>query len=324
MKGLREMIREAESNKVAIGHFNVSDSVGLKAIFAASQEANLALNRREATKELKLPVIIGVSEGERNFMGVRPAAALIKSLREEYDYPIFLNADHTHSLEKLKVAIDAGFDAAVFDGSKLPFEENIKKTKEAVLYAKSANPDFLIEGELGYIGGGSTILKEIPEGAAIKPGDLTKSEEARQFVAETDVDLLAPAVGNIHGLLAKAGTRINADGPDRGRETRIDAEEFENPNLDIQRIKELRGAAGVLLVLHGGSGIKNEDFLAAIDAGISIIHINTELRLAWRQGLEKSFKDNPEEIVPYKLLPKAIEKIKRVVEQKLKLFNRLV
>lgn len=289
MKNLKEVIQEAENNKIAVGHFNISDITGLKAVF-------------EAARELKLPVIIGVSEGEREFIGVRQVAALIKSLREEYDYPVYLNADHTHSLEKLKEAVEAGFDVAVFDGSKSPLEENIKRTKEAVLYTKGVNPDFLIEGELGYIGGGSTILKEIPEGAAIKPGDLTKPEEARQFVAETGVDLLAPAVGNIHGMFANAP----------------------NPNLDIQRIKAIKEAVHIPLVLHGGSGIKDEDFLAAIDAGISIIHINTELRLAWRRGLEKSFKDNPEEIVPYKLLPKAVEEIKRVVEQRLRLFNRIV
>src|SRR3990167_6057541 len=119
IKNLLEIIKDTESKKVAIGHFNISDLAGLKGIF-------------EAARELGLPIIIGASEGERDFIGVKQCAALIKSLRETYDYPIYLNADHTHSLEKVKEAVEAGFDAIIFDGSKLPFEENIKQTKEAV------------------------------------------------------------------------------------------------------------------------------------------------------------------------------------------------
>ena len=284
---LKEIIQGAEKNKTAIGHFNVSDLVGLKAVFETAQELNL-------------PVIIGVSEGEREFVGVKQIAALIKSLREEFNYPIFLNADHTHSLEKVKEAVETGFDAVVFDVSQSPLEENIKRTKEVVEYVKSVNPNILVEGEMGYIGSGSTILEEIPEGAAIKPEDLIKPEEAAQFVKETGIDIFAPAIGNLHGIVS-AG----------------------EPKIDIQRIKDIKKAANIPLVLHGGSGIPSEEILSAIDAGISIIHINTELRLAWRQGMEKALKENPEEITPYKLLPTAVEEIKKVVEHKLKLFNKL-
>ena len=155
MKKLIEYIKEAEHNKTAIGHFNISECAGLKGIFKAAQELNL-------------PVIIGVSEGEAGFIGYRRAAALVKSLREEYNYPIFLNADHTKSLEKIKEAVEAGFDAVLFDAGKSPFEENIKKTKEAVEYVKSVNPEILVEAELGYLGSSSVILKEIPKDATIK------------------------------------------------------------------------------------------------------------------------------------------------------------
>jgi fructose-bisphosphate aldolase class II len=292
MKTLREIIQDAEKNKIAIGHFNISDLVALKAIF-------------EAAKNLQLPVIIGVSEGEREFIGTKQIAALVKSLREEFNYPIFLNADHTRSLEKIKEAVEAGFDAVIFDGANLPFEENIKKTKEVVEYVKrvsaSRRTDILVEGELGYIGTSSTILKEIPEGAAIKKEDLTKPEDAARFVKETGIDLFAPAVGNIHGMFK--------DAP--------------NPDLDIERIKKIREAAGVPLVLHGGSGIKDSDFLAAIDAGISTIHINTEIRLAWRTGMEKTLKEKPDEIIPYKLIPSAVEEIKKAVKNRLKLFSKI-
>jgi len=343
MKNLIEIIKEAEVNKIAIGHFNISDIAGLKAVF-------------EAAYKLQLPIIIGVSEGERNFIGVRQIAALVKSLKEEYSYPIFLNADHTKSLENIKKAIEAGFDMIMFDGSELPLEENIKKTKSVVEYVKSINPELLVEAELGYIPGTSTILKEISksisvnqrthqrQSAFLEQGDLTKPEEAAQFVKETNIDLLAPAVGNIHGVVTQTNadttqtntdyTRTNTEiSPQKfvssPRESTLSQREsvsmiYMNPSLDIQRIRDIKRAVEIPLVLHGGSGIKDGEILAAIDAGISIIHINTELRLAWRKALEEAFKEKPEEIVPYKLLPKAVEEIKKVVEKKLRLFNRSI
>ncbi len=286
MKTLREYIEDAKDRKVAIGHFNISDLAGLKGIF-------------EAAKELDLPVLIGLSEGERSFVGAKNAADLVRNLREQYDYPIFTNADHTHSLEKIQEAVEAGFDAVLFDAGKLPFEENIQKTKEVVEWVRKTRPEVLIEAELGYLGTSSTILKEVPEGAATTLEDLTKPEEAKRFVEETGIDLLAPAVGNIHGMFK--------DAP--------------NPNLFIERIAELRDAAGVPMVLHGGSGIRNDDFTAAIANGISIVHINTEIRLAWRNGMERALKEMPDEVTPYKLLLDPVEEVKKVVTERLKLFN---
>ena len=289
MKTLRQIIKEAEQSRTAIGHFNISECVALKGIFKAAQELNL-------------PVIIGLSEGEQNFFGTKNATLIIKNLRQEFNWPIFINSDHTKSLEKIKEAVEAGFDSVHFDGGKLTFEENIKKTKEVVEYAKSINPNILVEAELGYLGASSMILKEIPKGAAIKEEDLTKPEQAAQFVKETGVDLLAPAVGNIHGMFKNAP----------------------NPHIDLARIGKIKELAGMPLVLHGGSGIRDEEFIKAIDAGISIIHINTEIRLAWRQGMEKALAENSEEITPYKILPAAIEEIKKATERRMRLFGRIL
>jgi fructose-bisphosphate aldolase class II len=288
MKTLREYIEDAKQRKVAIGHFNISDLAGLKGIF-------------EAAKELDLPIVIGLSEGEREFVGAKNAACLVRNLRERYDYPIFLNADHTHSFEKIKEAVAAGFDAVLFDAGKLPFEENIQKTKEVVEWVKATRPEVLVEAELGYIGSSSTIMADIPEGAAVRKEDLTKPEDAARFVKETGVDLLAPAVGNLHGMFK--------DAP--------------NPDLDIELVARLRDAAGIPMVLHGGSGIKNEDFTAAIANGISIVHINTEIRLAWRQGMEQTLREQPEEVTPYKLMSGSVEVVKKVVQERLKLFNNI-
>ena len=133
MHSLRNVLDQAQKNGVAVGHFNVADLVLLKAIFAAAQELNVA-------------VIVGLSEGERGFVGDRQIAALVRSLREEFDFPIFLNADHTHSLAKAVEAAKSGFDSVVFDLSALPFEENVRQTKEAVQALKAIDPAILVEG----------------------------------------------------------------------------------------------------------------------------------------------------------------------------------
>lgn len=288
MKTLREILIDAERDKVALGHFNISDLAALRGIF-------------KAARELKVPILIGVSEGEREFIGVKVAAAIIKNLREEYDYPIFLNADHTYSLEKIKEVVDAGYDSVIFDGAKLSFEENIKKTREVVEYVKSRDPNILVEGELGYIGESSKLLDKIPEGQGGTALKMTTPEEAKQFVSETGVNMLAPAVGNIHGMLKNTP----------------------EPRLDSELVARIKEAVKIPLVLHGASGNTKEDMQLAIKAGINIIHINTEIRVAWRKGIENSLKMNPAETTPYKILPSAENEVYKVVLEKLKIFNFL-
>lgn len=288
MDNLRKLLEAGQANGTAIGHFNISDWVLLKAVFAAAQE-------------LKVPVIVGASEGERKFLGVAQLAALVKSLREEQGAPIFLNADHTHSLDSAVAAAKAGFDSVVYDLSALPFEENVKQTRQAVETLKSIHPMILVEGEIGNIGTGSEIHESMPEGSM----ELTTPEEAKQYVESTGVDILAPAVGNTHGMLQ---TMV------QGRVKK---------RLDLIRIREIKRASGSLLTLHGGSGTEDHDLQEAIAAGINIIHINTELRVAWRHGLEDAFAKKPREIVPYKLLPDAEEAVKQVVLARLRLFNHV-
>ena len=302
MKNLLQTVKEAEKKRVAVGHFNIANLEALKAI-------------SHVAEKLQLPVIVGTSEGERGYIGIHHSVDLVESYNKEHGmrkahanlggYHLFLNADHTYSLDKVRDAAEVGYDSIVFDGGKLPFEENIKQTKEAVRIAKKASAhrpvEIIVEGELGYIGQSSKVLKELPEGAAIRLEDLPTPEQAEQFVKETGVDMLAPAVGNVHGMLSGAA----------------------NPNLQINRIKEIRQAAGVPLVLHGGSGVSDEDFIAAIDAGISVIHISTELRVAWRKSFEEALKNNPEEIAPYKLMPEVLKKMEEVIENRLRLFSKL-
>ena len=285
MKKLPDVLAEARDNKVAVGHFNVSELTALKAVF-------------ESARELQLPVIVGLSEGERAFIGVRLASAAVRALRDEFDYPIFLNADHTHSLPSAEEAASAGFDSVVFDRSELPFDQNVAETKRAVEVLKGINPEFLVEGEIGQIGTGSEIHDQAPQNLR-----LTTPDEARQFVAATGIDVLAPAVGNSHGL---SRSMVRGDAQKR---------------LNIGRIAEISQAAGLFLTLHGASGTNDEDLSRAIQAGITEIHINTELRLAWRRGLEGAFAADRDQVVPYKLLPAAINAMKQVVSARLLIFS---
>jgi fructose-bisphosphate aldolase class II len=286
MKSLREVLEQAEHDRIAVGHFNFSDLVAFNAIVAAA-------------RELKVPVMVGVSEGEREFTGVAQAAALVKGVREEYGIPIFLNADHTHSIAKAEQAAKAGFDEIIFDGSALKFEEDIVQTKKAVEAIKSINPEILVEGEIGWIGASSSVLEKVPEGVGV----LTTPDEARQFVAATKVDVLAPAVGNMHGMLQ---TMVSGKAQKR---------------LNIERIGEIKAACGIFMTLHGGSGTNDDDFKRAIKAGMTIVHVNTELRIAWRRGIEAGLAAMPKEFSPYKILPVAVESVQKVVKSRLELFG---
>jgi fructose-bisphosphate aldolase, class II len=286
MNTLRAVLQDAQAKGDAVGHFNISDLVLLKAVLAGARELNV-------------PVVVGLSEGEREFVGTRTIGAVVRSLREEYDFPIFLNADHTHSLAKGIEAAKAGFDAIVFDLSALPFEENIRQTKQAVEALKAINPSMMVEGEIGDIGTGSEIHDAAPDLAK----GLSSPEEAKQYVESTGVDILAPAVGNMHGML-----RSMIKGETKKR-------------LDIERIAGIKRATGTFLTLHGASGTDDDDLRRAIAAGVNVVHINTELRVAWRRGLEQGLSKMPDEVVPYKIFPPAVEAVKQVVLSRLRLFN---
>lgn len=282
MKTLTEYIKEAEKTGVAIGHFNISDSEGLKAVV-------------ESATELGVPVIIGVSEKERSFLGVAEIRVLVQA-EQDKGLPVFLNADHTYSIEASKEAVDNTFDAVIIDGAEKPFFENVMMTKEVVKYAREKAPGMLVEGELGFIGTGSMMRDEIPDG--VSEATQTTPEDAKKFVEETGVDLFAPSVGNVHGLVRSG-----------------------EPKLNIERIKEINAVVGVPLVLHGASGNTDEEVSASIDAGIRIVHINTELRMAYKKGIEKGLSSD--EVAPYKFMAEGVAEMKKIVTAKLKVFNKI-
>ncbi len=282
---IKNYLKNASNEKWALGHFNFSEIEAIRAIV-------------ETAADLKTPIFVGTSEGERKHVGVKEAAALVKAFREEFGIPLWLNADHTKTFEGVKEAVDAGYDAILADFSALPFEENLRLTKQSVEYAKSKNSEIIVEGELGYVRGDSKLQKVIE----IKSEDLTKPEEAARFVAETGVDMLAPAVGNIHGIVTESKEKI-----------------------DAARIADIKKAVGenIYLVLHGGSGLSEADFKSAIEAGISMVHINTEIRIAFTEALKKSLAESPDETTPYKILDPTVVAMEEVIGKKLKIFGSI-
>jgi len=285
-KNLNYYLQQARQNGYALGHFNFSTADVLKGIVEASKEAGAPA------------VMVGTSEGEADFVGLKEAVTLVKALREEFNFPVFLNADHFKSFEKCKEAIDAEYDSVIIDTSKMEFVENVAETKKVVEYAreisKYRNIEILVEGELGYLRGSSQVQTKIE----ITPADFTKPEEAREFVEKTGVNQLAVVFGNIHGIVT-------------------DQEE----KLDIEHFKKIMAAVpGVFYVLHGASGLSDDDVRMAIKAGITNVHFNTELRVAYRDAIRDTIEQNPNETTPYKYLVKADEAVKRVVTEKIKLF----
>ena len=281
---LNKILERATHEHWAVGHFNISNGEQLRAIILAA-------------KELSAPVMIGTSQGERDFIGLTQVVYLVKAFKEENpSLPIFLNADHSKTLASATAAIDAGYDSIHIDCSALTYEENLAITKKVVEYAKEKNAGIVVEGELGYLPGESKIQNQEIQ---VNKDQYTQVDQAVSFVAETGIDRLAIAVGNIHGI------------------------SLNEPHIDIDRIKEIRArvSPSVSLVLHAGSGIPSQDIKNAIQAGIANIHINTEIRISFIEGLKKELEKNPHETTPYKLFSAAISATKEKVKEKLILFG---
>lgn len=276
MKSLRD--------QTAVGHFN----------FSTLDVAQAIVN---AAKNLNLPVILGLSEGERDFVGFKEAVAWVKTIRENTYDKVWLNADHTYSFDRVKEAVDAGFDMVIFDDAGGDLEKNIEEAKKCREYINNFNKknkaDVLLEAELGYIGKSSKVLDKLPDGL-----QMTTPEDAKEFVNEVNPDLLAPAVGNVHGMLK--------DVPD--------------PDLDEKRVGQIFDAVKIPLVLHGASGNSKEDIQACIKKGVAVVHVNTEIRVVYKEALKKHTTES-EEVAPYKYMKEVEEDVQKVVEEKLKIFN---
>lgn len=278
----KQWFQKAQTGAYAIGQFNVSTADQIKSIM-------------KVAVQMKSPVIFGASEGERDFLGARQAVKLLEAYEEQTGLPIILNADHTKSVAKVEEALKAGFNSIHFDGSELEYEENVKQTKYVVEMAAKFGTDISVEGELGYIAGVSKLTNKKIE---IKPEYYTEPAQAAEFVLRTGVDRMAIVIGNSHGI------------------------SLDEPALNIPRLKQTYDLIQnkAVIVLHGGSGIPDQQIQDAIANGIRKININTELRLAFHDTLKQTL-DTTDETTPYKYFVSAMDAMGKVVESKMTLFG---
>ena len=279
---LKSVLSKAQKNHFAIAQFNFSSFEQLKGILHGAEK-------------MKSPIILGTSEGEVNFLGLRETIALAEISKTKYKVSAFLNLDHGKDLKLIKKAIDYGYSAVHFDGSRLPLEKNIKYAKDIVEYAHKKG--VLVEGEVGAIGTESSRIYN--KKFELKEKDLTNPEDACRFIKETKVDSLAISIGNFHGMKV---TGVN-------------------PHLKLKLLEEIKNKTGnKFLVLHGGSGTSVQDIKKAIKLGIVKININTELRKAYTFSLRKELSKG-KEITPYKYMLNPIKAVQQKVEEKIKIFG---
>lgn len=275
----QKLFKNAREGSYAIGAFNTSNLEITKAII-------------ESAEEFASPVIIETSEGEIDFLTPAVSVAEVKALAKSVKVPVVLHLDHGHSFDKAKAAIEAGYTSVHLDGSSLEYEDNVVVTKKVVEFAHERK--ISVEGEIGHITGSSESHEEEIK---ISPDTLTDPEEAARFVGETGVDVLAVAIGNIHGV-------------------------YQNPpELNFDLLTEISQKVSSNFSLHGGSGIPKNQIKRAITLGIVKINVNTEIRMAFHDGILHSFSENPDEVVPYKYFPAGSAAVKKVVEAKIKLFG---
>jgi fructose-bisphosphate aldolase class II len=288
MKTLRQIIQENLQAGTAVGHFNIPNLEVAQAIVDAAIAQNVS-------------VVLGLSEGERKYIGLSQVVSWVKSVNQDLqnknsNTQVFLNADHTYSYELIKEAVEAGFDMVIYDNAKGDVEENIKVAKQCRefidTYNKENGKDVLFEAEIGYIGSGSEVRTELPSGI-----QKTTVETAIHFVREVRPDLLAPAVGNVHGML----------------------KDVPEPNLDEKLCGEIYNATKVPLVLHGASGNTKEDIQACVKNGVAMVHVSTEIRVAYKDALKEAV--NGEDLAAYKYLKPVRDAVQKLIEKKIKIFS---
>ena len=246
----------------------------------------------EEAEKTRTPVILGVTSSAAKYMGGwHTVVGLVKGLMEDLKItvPVALHVDHGGSFEVCKAAIDAGFTSVMIDGSKLPIDENIAVVKKVVDYAHARGVS--VEAELGKVGG--------QEDNVVAETMYADKDECVRMVKETGIDFLAPALGSVHG-------------PYHGE-----------PKLGFKEMKEIAEATNIPLVLHGGSGIPNEQLRMAIDRGTAKININTECQQAWTAIVREVLAKDPKVYDPRKIIGPGREGIKEVVRTKATIFGSL-
>lgn len=283
----RHLMQRTRKEGFAVGAFNIDNQETLVAV-------------AKAARKLNAPVLVELSHGEVKALGLQNVRDLVDNYKKEYGIEIFLNLDHSPTVEDCKRAIDLGFEFVHIDISQANHdasdEEIIRKTKEVVEYAKFTGS--LIESEPHYFGGSSNLHREAIDYEEIKK-TFSTPEGAKAFVDATGIDTFAAAVGNLHG-------------------------KYPVPKiLDLELLKIIREAIDCQISLHGGSGTPLHYFEDAAKIGVSKVNINSDMRYAYRTTLEKVLKENPDEYAILKLMPEVYNAVQAVVEEKIHAFGSM-
>lgn len=281
----RHLYQRTRRQGFAVGAFNIDNQETLIAVAKAAQ----ALNS---------PVLVEVSDGEVKAIGLENIRDMVDNYKDEYGIEVYVNLDHSPTVDDCKRAIDAGFEFIHIDISQADHnattEEIIEKTKEVVAYAKFTGA--LVESEPHYFGGSSNVHTEAIDYDEIKK-TFSTPESLKSFVDATGIDTFAAAIGNLHG-------------------------KYPVPKvLDLELLQTLRDASDVQISLHGGSGTPLHYFEEASKIGVSKININSDMRYVFRKTLEKVLAENPNEYAVVKLMPEVYGEVQKVVEEKIQAFG---
>lgn len=276
---LKEVLKDASALNMAIGAFNAHNLEMTPAIIKAAGKQ-------------KTPVIVQTSGGTANYVGHKNFVAVCKSMAEEYGVDVVLHLDHAQDFGEIRKAIRAGYSSVMFDGSSLPFKENILGTKQVVKFAKEYGVS--VEAELGTVGG-------TEDGIAVSQDEVfyTDPKNAVQFVQETGIDALAVAIGTNHGQY------------------------MSKTEISFTQLEQIREAVNIPLVIHGGTGVKDDDIKKVIDFGIRKFNVGTELLVGWNKTSKNSYDAHKENESNRNNVIPSLEKIEEIVEEKTKLFKNL-
>lgn len=277
----KEILLDAQKNHYAVGAFNANNMEIVQAIIETAEEENA-------------PVIVQASQGAIKYANLEMIVSMVKTMAESTPIPVVLHLDHGTDYYQNIRCLRAGFTSLMFDGSKLPFEENVEMTKKVVEMAHTCN--IPVEAEIGQIGKMDSSDEPGVARERIKEF-MADPEEAERFVKLTGIDSLAAAVGTIHGCREPIA------------------------KLDIPLIEKIRELTGVPLVLHGASGANDEEIKKGIAAGISKINIDTRIRMAFTKAAREYLVHHPEEIDPRKVLAPAKEAAKEVIRNRIRVLG---
>ena len=280
---IKEIVTRAQRGGYAIGAFN-------------TQNLEITLAIVQAAAAQRSPVIVQVSESAIKYASLKAITHIVQTIAKNQadGIPVALHLDHGKSFLSVSECVKAGFSSIHIDGSELPFDENVNLTKESVAYAHKRN--VWAQGELGTILGKEGVLKVARHELDIKEG-MTDPDEAAKFVGQTKVDTFAMSIGNMHGMFV---------GLER---------------LDLARLKKIHLKVKLPLVLHGASGVEHSEIKKAINLGVRIVNIDTEMRKAWAAALRHTLQSDKKEIDLRKILAPATVAVQQVVEEKMKVFG---